>query len=604
MHPTFAPTKSRIRIRTREFDTAARRVILFAMLMSAAACCCAAAGASNEQQTHVDTGVIVQGDLGRAMDDYLTRIEAFGFHGAILVEKDGEVALAKGYGVADRAAGRPITTSTSFDIGSLGKQFIAAGVLLLESRGELRVSDGVEMHIADAPADKHGVTIHQLLTHTAGLPYLPSGDNPLAEPVAGERGGAWSYSNVGYSLLGRIIDAAAGEPHEDFITREIFKPLGMQDTRFRRDIAGPDAAMARAYTDDTDQGTPAEMPFPARFRGAGGVVTTIGDLLRWEHSLRTHAMLDEDATARLFTEHARNASDTVGYAYGWMIYRTNRGTRLVAHAGNYGGFNSDYRRYIDEGLTVICLSNHFVNGRSMRDAALNDLSRIANGVEVAMPPAVMDVTEGAAARIESLAGAYALDGGGTVRVRPASGGVALSADTREGMLAIFLPDASEAELAFAEMAARESARVVSGFMKRDTAPFREHISASLPFEGASASFLARSAAMIEAHGAFRSCEPVGTAPVADGAGRALVRAEFENGERLILLTWNGGRILHFAEVDAPPERTLLATGADSFTAYDIFTNRRADARFDMRADGAVELSIGVGDTALTARRTS
>ena len=117
-----------------------------------------------------DDGVVIGEGLGQRLDDYLSRLEAFGFHGAVLVEVKGQILLAKGYGVADHVSKAPITTDTIFDIGSLGKQFVAAGAMLLESRGRLRVTDTVAMHMPDAPADKRDLTLHQLMTHTAGLP--------------------------------------------------------------------------------------------------------------------------------------------------------------------------------------------------------------------------------------------------------------------------------------------------------------------------------------------------------------------------------------------------------------------------------------------------
>lgn len=546
-----------------------------------------------------DPGLIIHGELGISLDDYLSRMEAFGFHGAMLVEVDGEVVLAKGYGTADHGRDLPITTQTIFDIGSLGKQFIAAGVLLLESRGRLSVSDVIEDHLEDVPEDKHGITIHQLLTHTAGLPYLPRADDALDEQLTSAPGERWAYSNVGYTILGRVIDAVAGEPFEDFITREVFREVGMNETWFRKDLPGAQPHMARAYTDDTDQGTPAEMRLPASLRGAGDVMSTLSDLLQWEHALRKHAILDDSSTDRFFAEHARNDADTMGYAYGWMIFRTARDTRVVSHAGNYGGFNCDYRRYIDENMTIVCLSNQFINGRSMRDAVMNNVSLIAIGADAKWPP--KPLKPNVAGDETGLSGQFEIESGGMIKVEQIGDRLHLRGDSQAAMTAVFLPDVNEAEREFAAFANHESERVVRGLMAGDTEPFSEHVSPSLP-HSASRSIAERCAAMIDELGPFAQCEALGAVLVSESNGRVVVRAAFERGERLIQLTWSGRRIIHVAEVDQLPAREFLPIKGGAFAAYDIFTNRSATVRFEPAADGETILSIVAGQSEHFARR--
>ncbi|MCC5785161.1 MAG: beta-lactamase family protein [Phycisphaerales bacterium] len=545
-----------------------------------------------------DPGKIVQDDLGIKLDDYLSRMEAFGFHGAMLIEVDGEVVLAKGYGIADRRLNTPITTQTVFDIGSLSKQFLATAALLLESQGRLSVSDAIEVHLENVPDDKRGITIHQLLTHTAGLPYLPRTDNPLAEQLTSAPGERYAYSNVGYTLLGRVLDAAADEPFEDFISREIFRKVGMNQTWFRKDLPSTQPHMARAYTDDTDHGTPAEMRLPASLRGAGDIISTLGDLLLWEHALQNRIILDDSSTERFFTEHARNDADTMGYTYGWMVFRTARDTRILAHAGNYGGFNCDYRRYVDEGMTIVCLSNQFINGRSMRDAVMNNVSLIAIGGDAKWPPKP-STTSGRTNELEP-GGRFRIDADAAIVVEMIGDRLHLQADSQAAMTAVFLPDANEAEREFAAFASRESERVLSGLMAGDTEPFTEHVSPSLQ-HSAGRSIAERCAAMIESHGPFTGAHALGTTPVSDANGRAFLRATFERGERLIQITWSGRRIVHFAEADRLPTREFLPIENGAFAAYDIFTNRSAILHFETPDNDESTLRITAGKSEHLAR---
>jgi CubicO group peptidase (beta-lactamase class C family) len=103
------------------------------------------------------------------LDSYLKSVEAYGFSGALIVEKDGKIVLSKGYGWADRAKNIKNTPDTPFLIASISKQFTAAAILQLEERGKLKTTDAIGKYLKDVPADKSGVTIHQLLTHTWGI---------------------------------------------------------------------------------------------------------------------------------------------------------------------------------------------------------------------------------------------------------------------------------------------------------------------------------------------------------------------------------------------------------------------------------------------------
>ena len=118
--------------------------------------------------------VIVRGEVGARVDTFLTRAALHGLSGAIVVAQRGEVVLRKGYGVADRERGVTVGPETPFFIGSLAKQFTAAAVLRLAADGKLALDDSLGTFFPDAPADKRGITVRQLLSHTSGLPYLPS----------------------------------------------------------------------------------------------------------------------------------------------------------------------------------------------------------------------------------------------------------------------------------------------------------------------------------------------------------------------------------------------------------------------------------------------
>jgi len=175
-------------------------------------------------------GAVVKGELGARLDDYMTRLEGFGFSGTLLVAKDGDIVLSKGYGVADKSRGTPMTAETVISIGSITKQFTAAAILKLEMQGKLNVDDPITKYFPIVPPDKAGITLHHLLTHTAGLDEDYGGTDyeevsrdeilkrVFSRPLKWEPGKRHLYSNAGYSLLGAIVEIVSGQTTSDTFT--------------------------------------------------------------------------------------------------------------------------------------------------------------------------------------------------------------------------------------------------------------------------------------------------------------------------------------------------------------------------------------------------
>jgi CubicO group peptidase (beta-lactamase class C family) len=173
-------------------------------------------------------GPVVAGELGTKLDDFLSRLADWGFAGTIVVAKDNQVVLAKGYGLADREKKIPMTTDTVISIGSITKQFTAAAILKLEMEGKLRVTDSIDKYFPNVPEDKKAITLHHLLTHCSGL-VSDFGDDfdkvtrdeiirrAMASKLLWQPGHRYRYSNAGYSLLGAIVEIVSGRPYEAFL---------------------------------------------------------------------------------------------------------------------------------------------------------------------------------------------------------------------------------------------------------------------------------------------------------------------------------------------------------------------------------------------------
>lgn len=334
---------------------------------------CAEFGVAQDSNTNYALGKrkIAQRPLAKKIDDYLKRSVPFGFSGAVLVAQDDKVVLLNGYGLANRERRILVTVDTVFYIGSITKQFTAAAVLKLEMQGKLRVTDTLDKFFKDVPADKKGITVHQLLTQSSGLgdtedkygsPVQKEGQlrRIMEVKLDFEPGKDYSYSNAGYSLLGIIVENVSGQSYEKYLHENLFKPSGMLKTGYRIPAWEKDK-VAHGYSDDVDKGSPLNRPWmedgPSwAIRGAGGMLSTLGDLYRWHLALEKDDILSAGAKRKIFLPHVKMDSNSF-YGYGWSLQKTPRGTSLIEHNGSDGIFFADFRRYADENVVVIGVTN-------------------------------------------------------------------------------------------------------------------------------------------------------------------------------------------------------------------------------------------------------
>ncbi len=306
------------------------------------------------------------------IEGYLAEREAEGFSGMVLIAAGEQPLLTHGYGLANREQRLVPTSETVYCIGSLTKQFTAAAILHLEMDGRLSVKDSIADYFDNMPTDKAEITLHHLLSHTAGLEDIFGDDYDvvsrdwLVEQVMQSRllwqpGHRYQYSNAGYSLLGAIIEIVSGQPYEGYLHSHLFEPGGLQKTGYR--IPNWQAAeMAVGYENDVEWGTPLDHVWAEdgpgwNLRANGGILSTTHDMYQWLLALKNDRILSAGAKARLFGRHAAIRPSHF-YAYGWGIAEMPHGTYRVGHFGGNGVFNAVYRWWPeDDHLMLIILSN-------------------------------------------------------------------------------------------------------------------------------------------------------------------------------------------------------------------------------------------------------
>jgi CubicO group peptidase (beta-lactamase class C family) len=309
------------------------------------------------------------------VERFLERTLPDGASGTLAAARDDQLLHCRGFGMADREAGVPASCDTAYDLMSMTKQFTAAAILKLEMMGKLDVSDPIRKYIEPVPADKRGITLHQLLTHTSGLVDALGGDydpltreemlaDALDSKLRSPPGAEYHYSNVGYSVLAAIVEKVSGVGYEEFLNRHLFAPAGMRHTGY----VLPRWKRARVAVEYDAQGEPQGRPFEHpwaddgpywNLRGNGGMLSTARDMFRWHVALEGNEILDQRARRKLFKPYVLEepGGDTY-YGYGWVILRTENG-KAAWHNGGNGWSYGEVLRLLRTGAMVFWVTNQY-----------------------------------------------------------------------------------------------------------------------------------------------------------------------------------------------------------------------------------------------------
>jgi len=307
-------------------------------------------------------------DVSSKVDELFT--DFFGadkFSGYVYVAKNDSIILDKGYGKADFEKVISNTSQTKFDLASLTKQFTAFSIMQLEEKNLLNLKDKIDKYLPHFP---HGneITIHQLLTHTSGLPehpdkfdirkFRPSSqvDAATAKKIEvtllSTPGSSFTYSNTGYILLGYIIEKASGETLDTYLNKNIFNPLDMKNTGFQNENSFIDN-LAIGYL--TYEKNKAEVSWTETnigvVRGSSGLCSTVEDLIKWDKALTNKKLINKESYDKMYTPYTNN------YSYGWYVYKDSNEKNYYEHFGVGTGYRSYILRNEEANTTVIIVSN-------------------------------------------------------------------------------------------------------------------------------------------------------------------------------------------------------------------------------------------------------
>jgi CubicO group peptidase (beta-lactamase class C family) len=337
---------------------------------------------------------------------------------AVAVLRDGKPISVRTLGVANIELGTPVTRDTVFKIGSVSKQFIATGIMLLVRDGNVRLDEPVKTYLDDVPAAWSGITLRHLLTHTSGLVReSPAFDGLKAQsdadliraaydvPLQSAPGEKWSYSNLAYFTLAEVIRRVSGQPWPQFMSERVFEPLGMTATRTTDALAiVPNRANGYLFRDDVLHNVEPMLAL----RPSGAFLSSLTDLMKYEAALRDDALLSKAEQAQMLTPMLLTDGSSTNYGLGWNV-EDFRGHRRVRHGGSLPGFRADFSRYDDDSLAVIVL----VNADGVRTDALS--LEVANHYIRGLSPD-RPIVKLPVATLQEYAGRYQLDVSNSITV--------------------------------------------------------------------------------------------------------------------------------------------------------------------------------------------
>jgi CubicO group peptidase (beta-lactamase class C family) len=327
-------------------------------------------------------------DKAKQIDSLLSQLhKEQKFYGNVLIAEKGKVLYQKSFGKANIATNTDLNAESLFELASVSKQFTAMAVMLLKKQGKLSYDDSLRKFIP--LLSYHNITVKQLLHHTSGLPdymdiFSKNWDStkiatnkdmidllakykPAVLFTPGEK---WEYSNTGYALLASIIEKASGMSYGAYLSKYIFKPLGMKRTvvfrrRYEKKVI-PNYAYGYVYDEgkkkfvlpDSLSQTATMVYSLDGIVGDGTVNSTTNDLLKWDRALYTEKFVPKEMMQEAFQPGVLTDGKKTTYGFGWGISELKGIGKVLSHSGGWPGYNTLIERHIDSGKTIIILKNY------------------------------------------------------------------------------------------------------------------------------------------------------------------------------------------------------------------------------------------------------
>ena len=340
----------------------------------------------------------------------------------VLVAHDGKPVLKKAYGMANLEFKVPLTTEHAFAAGSIGKQFTAVAILQLAQQGKLKVTDDIRKHLPEYNSQGQVITIEHLITHTSGISSTERKDmyqfvaengvsfhpNAFIPYVMNEKllfapGTNWSYNNLSFMLAAIIVEKVSGQKFGDYLQQHIFQPAGMKNTYLANDLKARNnlaASYIRSY-DGSWRNSDRQNNWGWE-KGAGGIISTLDDMLQWDIALRENKVVQQESLAKAWTPFILKNGRSTNYGYGWGMEKVSD-FRIVSHGGALNAYRNNSIHIPEKKLYI-----YYVNcyAADQYTVPRKILSRLLN---IPMPAPVKQTNQ----NISEYEGSYLMNYGGS-----------------------------------------------------------------------------------------------------------------------------------------------------------------------------------------------
>ena len=285
---------------------------------------------------------------------------------SLAIIKDGKIIKVEGYGMANVELDVPARAETVYKIGSVSKQFIATGIMLLIQENKISLDDKISKFLEGTPDTWKDITVRHLLTHTSGIVREAPGFDPFKVqddavviktayplPLRFAPGEKYEYCNVGYFTLAEIIRKVTGKAWGDYLNERLFMPLGMNATR-TTSVTDIVKNRSNGYIWSNNKLQNAANYFA--LRPSGAFLSSVLDLAKWDAALYTDSVLKQSFRDQMWSPVKLNNGTTYPYGFGWEVLKIE-GHRVVRHGGSLPGFRAALARFVDDKLTVVVLTN-------------------------------------------------------------------------------------------------------------------------------------------------------------------------------------------------------------------------------------------------------
>ena len=509
---------------------------------------------------------VVDGKIGERLDDYLSRLEAYGFHGAALYAKKDRIYLRKGYGYASVEEKRRNTPETLFDIASVSKQFTCAGILRLQMRGKLRTDDPITKFfpiLADGD-DKSEILLFHLMNQTSGLSSaIPATERTKDRdrfielvrdtPNEAEPGERFEYNNLNFALLGAVIEVVSGKTYEAFMQEEVFRPAGMMHVHHLGEHLPAGTYAAMGHRGDWEMWSAEEGWYSWALRAAAGTLCSLNDLYTWELALRGNAVLDENSKREFFNRLYPS------YAYGWFARDDTDPKRTVFyHGGNTIGFQAHFERCPKDDSVLILLIN--MAGKIRPVSA--GLRSLIDGHGASMPPKPVPMAE---ARLAEIAGTYVIEEGMEFGLTVEDGAL-VARGYGEAAAAWRLKQRTEADLKRSPRYDTMAEEALQSWHVGDLEPliglFREGQ------ERRAHEFVSEWASVAQAGGGLKDVRVLGTLPISLEELHTYVTLASQERADVVKLIWHAGELQSWDHI-YPGVMRFVPVGETEFISFEI-----------------------------------